>query len=535
MRVPGIAAAAIAIGWTGAVYAVDSGTVAIKEPTAREKQSRGRTPKEKNFKQKDFKDKNSKDKDSKDKDSKDEDSKKKKSKDKEKKAKACTDWQDFFVSDCQIALYRIRVYGTIDIGFGYQTRGAPFNDNYAAGVAYFIQRMNRMAMWTLAPNASSQSSIGVDINEKLSAGWSFIAKLEAGYDPYSLLFANSPRSVASNIGVPLNQQTTNVDSSRAGQFYNAFGYFGLSNDSYGTLTVFRQNSLMLDAVTTYDPMSGAYAFSPIAFSGIVSGGGDTEDARYSTSVKYRVTIAGLRLAALYQFGGYDLNNGSNGAFEGQLGGDVHLGPGTLSLEGIAGYNRDAVNLVLLPTAVNPAVMTATLSDNTNVMALAKYTIDRLKLYTGYEWMQFAAPSDPITAGGFNNIAGDFVCISCASFNGTDINNTAYSAKDRILQAFWFGARYSLTDEVDVAAAYYHYDQNNYATAASTLASCARSAASSSQCHGRMDAASAMIDWKFAPKWDTYIGTMFSQQTGGLNNGYLSRNNLATTAGLRFRF
>lgn len=86
----------------------------------------------------------------------------------------------------------------------------------------------------------------------------------------------------------------------------------------------------------------------------------------------------------------------------------------------------------------------------------------------------------------------------------------------------------------VVGAYYHYDQNNFATGA-TLASCAQSAASASQCHGTMDAVSAVIDWKFAPKWDTYIGTFFSQMNGGLDNGYLARNNLATTAGLRFRF
>ena len=42
-------------------------------------------------------------------------------------------------------------------------------------------------------------------------------------------------------------------------------------------------------------------------------------------------------------------------------------------------------------------------------------------------------------------------------------------------------------------------------------------------------------WRFLPKWDAYIGTFFSQLNGGLDNGYLSRNNLATTAGVRFRF
>jgi hypothetical protein len=55
------------------------------------------------------------------------------------------------------------------------------------------------------------------------------------------------------------------------------------------------------------------------------------------------------------------------------------------------------------------------------------------------------------------------------------------------------------------------------------------------CAGTVDAASALIDWKLAPKWGTYIGTFFNQFDGGLVNGFLARNNLATTAALRFRF
>jgi hypothetical protein len=51
----------------------------------------------------------------------------------------------------------------------------------------------------------------------------------------------------------------------------------------------------------------------------------------------------------------------------------------------------------------------------------------------------------------------------------------------------------------------------------------------------MDAASAMIDCRFAPKWDTYIGTLFPQMNGGLDNGFLPRSNLAATAGVRFRW
>jgi predicted porin len=462
---------------------------------------------------------------------------------------SCSSPQDFFLTACQLAWYGVRFYGTVDIGYGYQTHGAPFDGNFVTGASYFIQKMNRTAMWGLAPNGLSQSNIGVQIKEPLGLGWSFVGQLEAGFDPYSLRFANSPGAEVGNIGVPIGLQTTNGDSSRAGQWYNSLGFVGISNDTYGTLTVFRQNSFTNDLVTAYDPMGGAYAFSPIGFSGTVAGGGDTENAKYSTSVKYKVNIANFRLGALYQFGGYDLDNGSKEAWGGDVGGDFRIGPGILSVDVAGGYNKDAVNLGLGASATAFNAMTATLSDNTNVMVAAKYTVDRLKLYAGYEWMQFASPSDPITGtgNGFTDVAGDFVCAGCnvtgPFFNGTNINNTAYSAsagfKDKILQVVWAGARYSVTDSVDVAVAAYHYDQNQFTAsnaAGNTIsAGCATNQTSNSACSGTMNAASIMIDWKFAPKWDTYIGTFYSEMNGGLDNSYLSKNNLATTAGIRFRF
>ena len=56
-----------------------------------------------------------------------------------------------------------------------------------------------------------------------------------------------------------------------------------------------------------------------------------------------------------------------------------------------------------------------------------------------------------------------------------------------------------------------------------------------QCAGTFDGISAAVDWRFAPKWDLYSGIMFTQVNGGLAFGFLQRNNIAPTAGLRFRF
>ncbi|MGA2891387.1 MAG: porin [Xanthobacteraceae bacterium] len=466
---------------------------------------------------------------------------------------ACGTLWDFVATSCPLTWYGVTVYGTVDVGGGWQSHGAPFGPLYTTGASYLIQKMNRTPMWGLAPNAMSQSNIGIKGNEPIGAGWNLVFDLEAGFDPYSLRFANGPGSQFAETNVPLNQQVTNGDSSRAGQWYNSVGYVGVSSPTYGTLTVFRQNALTMDGVLAYDPMSGSYAFSPIGFQGTTCGVGDTEDCRYSTSLKYRVNLGMFRAAGLWQFGGYGQDNASDGAYEGQVGADIHnVANGVLSVDGIYSYVRDAVATSLTGAPTNaaglplapfaPQFFTATISDDTSVMALAKYTNGPLNLYGGYEWIQYAPPSDPQTA--FTDVAGDFVAgfaASSASPNGlTAINNIAFSAgcaaatvcHDKILQVVWTGAKYAVTDKVDVIGAYYHYAQNNFFATGPNVG-CSSSA--HSQCSGTYDAVSAVVDWRFAAKWDTYIGFMFNQVNGGLANGFLQRNNVDPTAGLRFRF
>ncbi len=87
-----------------------------------------------------------------------------------------------------------------------------------------------------------------------------------------------------NNGKALLLQGANANSSRTGQWDNSQGFIGLSNKTYGTLTVGRVNTLSLDAINSYDPMGGSYAFSPLGFSGSYAGFGDTEAARANTGV-----------------------------------------------------------------------------------------------------------------------------------------------------------------------------------------------------------------------------------------------------------
>jgi predicted porin len=237
----------------------------------------------------------------------------------------CQGVPDFFLGSCQLAWYGVRVYGAIDTGVGYQTHGAPWDPYFPQGSSYLVQKMNRESMWTLAPNALSRSHIGVMVNEPFAPGWKFIGQLEANFDPYSLNLSNGPRSIADNKGVPLDLQTANNDSSNAGQIYNSTGYLGVASDALGTLTFFRQNSFTLDGISAYDPMEASYAFSALGFSSSNCGAGDTETCRITTAIKYRLALGPLRFGALAQVGGYAENNGSNGDYEAQIGGDIPVG------------------------------------------------------------------------------------------------------------------------------------------------------------------------------------------------------------------
>src|SRR3979411_996648 len=205
--------------------------------------------------------------------------------------KVCTGLWDFIATNCELSWQGITIYGTVDGGGGWQSHSAPLDSRSAPGASYLIEKINRSSRWSLAPNAMSTSTIGIKGTEPVGGTFSAVFAVDAGFDPYSLRLSNGPGSLAANAGVPLNQQTADRDSSRAGQWYNGEGYVGVNSSTYGTLTVFRQYALSRDAAYDYDPLSGSYAFSPIK--GETCGGGNTENCRHSTSLKYRLCLGHL--------------------------------------------------------------------------------------------------------------------------------------------------------------------------------------------------------------------------------------------------
>jgi predicted porin len=428
---------------------------------------------------------------------------------------SCGNIQDFFTTACPLTYYGVTFYGTIDVGGGYQTHTTPFNPDALFGTQDLIQKSSNKARWALVPNGLSQSNIGFRVKEEISSGWAFVGQIETGFDPYSLHLANGPRSLADNTNTPLANQTSSGDSSRAGQIFNSQAFAGLSNTTYGTLVVGRVNTLTLDGVNAYDPMGGSYAFSPIGLSGTTAGVGDTETARFNTALKYRVTAGPFRAAAAYQFGTYADGNASNGAFQGEVGADFK----GLSVDAIYSYIKDATALSTFNTAtVLPNELKMTISDDHSIMLLAKYKWNQFTTFGGFEDVIFANPSGNFSTGGIIYSIGGFP---------SQVQAPAYNI-NKTLQIYWTGVKYALNDDVDISGAYYHYHQLNYSGGACAFTS-------KGSCDGMLNAVSGMVDWRFAKKFDAYAGMMFSEVTGGLANGYLQRNNLDPTVGIRFRF
>ncbi len=427
----------------------------------------------------------------------------------------------FVADDGSLTFHGITLYGAVDVGVTYQSHGTPLSNAYGLGLEYLISKNSNNSQFSIAPNALSYSKIGLKGTWEVIPEVSAIFNLETAFLPTSGRLADGLGSLVQNNGVPLGSQTSNGDSSRNGQPFNSVAWAGLSSSTYGALTFGRQNALTLDGVYAYDPMGASGAFSVIGYQGATAGGGATEDARFDNAIKYRLTQGAFRASALYKFGASGMN-----AYQTGVGGD-YLGA---SFDAIYSHVNDAVTAAPLASvaAITPAqlanagsgLVAGTVSDNTAVMLLAKYAIESVQLFAGYENIQFRNPDHPLTVGAqIPNSGGGYSL-------GT-VNNAAFTHK-KVLQVFWAGAKYAVRPDIDLIAAYYHEQQNSFqgnGCSDNTFAGCS----------GQLDAVSVVADWRFAKRFDVYAGAMFSKVANGLSSGFLNTSTIDPAVGLRFTF
>jgi predicted porin len=424
--------------------------------------------------------------------------------------------------DSQLTWGGVTLYGVVDIGVAYQTHGAPLTESWAEGLQYLIAKSSNKSITSVAPSGLSQSRIGLRGKENVTEGLDFVFNLESGFNPTSGQLSDGPKSLIHNNGVALANQTSAADSSRAGQALNGQAFAGLASPTWGTLTIGRHNTVLLDNIGKYDPMNGSYAFSVLGASGTTSGGGNTEDARWDDSVKYNWKYDWFHLAAMYGFGKTDSRPGE--AWQGDIGGDF----GPFSVDGVYTKTKDAVALASLSAAqlagsstVAPLPresLASTISDNESWTIDASYSFDPFKVYGGFEHIDFKNPSLPLALGTFTGQGG---------YTVSAVNNAAFP-HTKTLDVSWGGLKWLLSKDFDITGAVYHYDQNSYgATHCDNI--------SAATCSGTEWAYSVRFDYRFTKRFDAYVGAMYSKVQDGLASGFLKTNTVDPMVGFRFQF
>ena len=432
--------------------------------------------------------------------------------------------------DETLTWHGVTLYGIVDIGLQYDTHGAPFSDVHPAGSANIVQKNSRQSVTGATPSNLSQSRVGLQGVEPLLGDWSAVFKIETFFNPQSGQISDALKSMTLNNGKTAGQQTTNLDSSVAGQAFQT-AYVGASSKTFGTLTFGRQTGWVADGVSKYDPNYASQAFSLIGMSGTYAGAGDTEDRRFDNALKYALPIADVgRLGLLYKFN--NANGSSNSAFQADVGGDF----AGLSVDAYYSKVNDAISaspLSAAQVADLPALgysvtnsLSATISDNTTFSAMGSYKIDVWKFLAGYEHMKYANPTHPLAAG-FADIGGYIL-----AFVNVQSGPKSTFVDDKVLNVYWAGVRYTALPGLDFTAAYYGYHQNSYATGAN--AGCSTNIAGN--CSGRLEAISFDAVYAFTKRLDGYAGAMWSEVLDGVANGYaFQRTNINPTIGVRFKF
>ncbi len=444
----------------------------------------------------------------------------------------------------------VTIYGTVDVGYAYQTHGAPLGGAFYPGLEYNLngsKNANR-AISSLAENGLEQSKIGVKFEEAVGYGWLAIGKLETAFNPLSGELADACASMIRNNGKLYQDQSANSDGSRCGQALNGSVYGGVSNPIYGTLTIGRQQSLELDAVSSYDPMGLAPGFDLLGYSGGASGGiGSTETARWDNSVKYVFSYGPAHAAAMYTAGGQDtaIFNGAYGFNAGAI---------------WKGFSVDAIytkewGTVVSTSIPNPAYTTGVsclpltcpygllgvISDNEAWSVMGKYAYEfegglkdeeppsKLTAFAGYVHIDMGNPRDTNIPPGSTTIGG---------YELVGVTTNAYTT-DKILQTFWMGAKYQLSSGWSFTGAYYRYTQDEYIN--SKGKNCLNAAKAlvgnptPPNCAGALNQGSFLIDYAFNKHWDAYAGVSYMENGGGLNSAYLNDNMATFVTGIRLKF
>jgi predicted porin len=468
-------------------------------------------------------------------------------------------------TDGPLTWHGITLYGAVDVGLTWVSHGLPENGYNYEGES-LVNRNGNGSHFLLAQNNLSQTGLGIRGKEEFLPGWFGVFNASTGINPQSGQLANMAATNTINAGLPRNSYSFAGDGARAGQTFNDELYAGISSTDFGTLTGGRQRALGTDAMLAYDPANGAYSFSFIGYSGVMAGGGDTQDTRWDDALKYRLTVGPVHFGVMYKFadgqGGCYSDSTAwtaatctgvsphNTAYGVDFGGTYNnfsadlvfqhinqaisvvnplLGPSSLT----APYQSSTDSINANP--INGANLIGTnnteygiVTDNTAVMVAAKYSWDPFKFYAGYEHILQQNPSNPLGVGA--TAQGGYL------LSGVEDNNLD---SDKIVEIYWTGVKFAMDSQTDITLSYYHEGQNDFRVSST----CSAAAGFRSSCGGSLEEVSVYLDHHFSKRFDSYVGIAYSDVSGGLAIAiphkpgvpYYDNNNVAPTMGVRYSF
>src|ERR1700689_5082012 len=109
-----------------------------------------------------------------------------------------------------LSLGGVTLYGTVDVGYAYQSHGVPLSSQYVGGLEYQAFTTTRNfagSQSTLAESGLEQSKIGVRVSEPIVNDITRVATAETGFNPLSGQLTDACGSIATNSGKPQGSQT----------------------------------------------------------------------------------------------------------------------------------------------------------------------------------------------------------------------------------------------------------------------------------------------------------------------------------------
>jgi predicted porin len=477
----------------------------------------------------------------------------------------CKNFHEFVAADCSLTWNGITLFGAYDVGVGWVSHGLPENGYNYEGES-LVNRNASNSRVVLAPNNLQQTGLGIKAKIEFMDDWYIVFNASTGINPQSGQLANMAATNTTNNGLPRSSYSETGDGARAGQAINDEFYGGASSTYFGTLTFGRQRALGTDAMLTYDPAGGAYAFSYIGYNGTMAGGGDTEDTRWDEAIKYRFAYGPIHFGAMYKFadgsgGCYSAaatwtaatctpEQAHNTAYGFDLGAELfnfsadavfqHYNQAISVLNPLLGPESPAAPYQSTTNSINTNPITGVnligtdnteygiVTDNTAILLAAKYTWEPFKFYGGYEHIQQFNPSNPLGIGA--SAQGGYL------LSGVEDDNLD---RPKIVQIWWTGVKYAYDIKTDITVAWYHQQQNDFRLPSA----CSPEAGFRASCAGKLNEASLYADHHFTKRVDVFAGITYSDVSGGLAIAiphgpgvpYNYHNNFAPVVGGRLTF